>query len=115
MPSPCGGDQDDILTLRDEVEREDPVDGRPIELLGPGPFEVGEGFEAAESRRLQLAFEPAPGARLEFGLHEGIEQDGRAPARPRRPGDQIVEALRGMREAEAAHVSEQGRRQGRVD
>ena len=25
-----GGDQDDIFALRDEVEREDPVNGRPV-------------------------------------------------------------------------------------
>jgi len=68
------------------------------------------GFEAAESRRLQLSFEPSAGARLEFGLHEGVEQDGRAPAGPRRPGDQVVEAVSGIHQPEPAQVSGQGRR-----
>src|ERR1700681_3530179 len=98
LPS-LGGDEDDILALRDEVEREDPVDGWPVQLLRPGPFEIREGFEAAESRRLERPFEPSASARIEFGLHEGLEQQGRAPARPRRSGNQIVEGLGGLREA----------------
>lgn len=45
-------DEDDVLALGDEVEREDAVDGGAVELLGPVPFEVREGFEAAQARRL---------------------------------------------------------------
>ena len=59
LAEPLGGDQDDILALRDEVEREDPVDGGPVQVLRPVPFEICEGFEAAEARRLQLPFEPS--------------------------------------------------------
>ena len=81
-----------------------------MELLGPVPFEVREGFEAAQARRLQLAFEAPVGARLEFGLRDGFEQGRRTPAGPGGPRNQIIEALGGMREREPAQISDQGRR-----
>jgi len=115
LAEPLRGDQDDVLALRDEVEREDPVDGRPVQLLRPVPFEVREGFEAAESGRLQLAFESTAGARVEFGLYQRFEQDGRTPAGARRPRDQVIQALGGVRQPEAAQVRDQRGRESRVD
>ena len=32
LAEPLRGDEDDILALRDEVEREDPVDGGPVQI-----------------------------------------------------------------------------------
>jgi len=108
------GDQNDILALRDEVEREDPVDGRPMQLLWPIPFEVREGFEAAESGRLQLPFEPPACARIEFGLHERFEQDRRTPAGSCGSRDQVIQILGGVRESEAVQARVQGGGQIRV-
>ena len=70
---PLRSDQDDILSLGDEVEREDPVDGGPVQVLGPGPVEVREGFEAPEPGRLQLPLKASASAGLEFGVHERVE------------------------------------------
>jgi hypothetical protein len=112
---PLGRDEDDILPPGDEVEREDAVDGGAVQLLGPAPFEVREGFEAAQACGLQLAFESPGGARLEFRLGERVEEDRRTPAGARGPRDQIVEAVGGMGQREAAQISDQRRRRGRGD
>ena len=42
------GDEDDVLALGDKVEREDAVDGGAMDLLRPGPLEIGHGLEAAD-------------------------------------------------------------------
>ena len=70
-------DQDDVLALGHEVEREGALDGRAVELLGPVPLEVGERFEATEARRAESAFESAPRPLVEFGVDERFQQDQR--------------------------------------
>ena len=89
-----GGDQDDILALGDEVEREDALDGRPMDLLRPGPFEIGHRFEAAEARRLQPAFDARRARASSSACDEGVEQDDRTPALLRRARDEIIEVGR---------------------
>ena len=107
-------DEDDVLAFADEVEREDPVDRRAVELLGPVPFEIGERLEAAEARVAQAPFEPPPRPVVLFGLDERFEQDDRAPAFLRGARDQIVEVLGGVGQAEPLQVIGQGRRRRRI-
>ena len=102
LPRPWLPTRTTFSPLADEVEREDAVDGRAVELLGPVPLEVGDRFEAAEAGRAQAPFESAPRALVEFGLDERFEQDQRTPAFLRGAGDQVVEVLGGVRQARAA-------------
>jgi hypothetical protein len=62
-----------------------------------------------------LAFEPPARAGIEFGLHQCFEQDGRTPAGPRGSRDQVIQALGGVRQAEAVQVCNQGGREIRID
>ena len=74
------GDEDDVLALGEEVEREDAIDGGAMELLGPVPLEIGQRFEAAEARGPQLPFESPPRAVVEFGLDDVLQELRRTPA-----------------------------------
>jgi len=73
-------DDDHVVSLRHEVEREDPVDGRPMELGWPRPFKIGEELEAAEPRIQQSPLGPLVEAGREFRLRELFEQDDGTPA-----------------------------------
>ena len=108
-------DEDDVLALGDEVEREDAIDGGAGEVLGPVPFKVRERLEAAQARGLELAFESPVGAGLEFRVRDRFEQDRRTPARAGGPREQIIEAVGGMGEREPAQIRGQGRRRRRSD
>ena len=48
------------------------------------------------------AFDPTPGAPLEFGLDERFQQDDGTPPFLRRPGDEIVEVVGGVSETQPA-------------
>ncbi|MGQ0737141.1 MAG: hypothetical protein ACT4QD_26280 [Acidobacteriota bacterium] len=70
-------------------------------------------MEAAQTCALEAAFETAPGAILEFGRGERLEErDGRPPilggAR-----EQVIEIVGAPGEAEATQVITQGRGDGR--
>ena len=54
-----GADQHDVGGFLDEGEREQFVDQCPVALLGPGPVEVGDRFEGAETSVIEAAFERA--------------------------------------------------------
>ena len=86
-----------------------------MEVRGPRPVPVRHRFEAADAGVAQLAFDAPADAGVHFGLREGFEQDDGTPPLLRRPGDEIVEVVGGVREAQPAQIIGQGRRRGRGD
>ena len=113
LAEPLRTDEDDILALGQEVEREDSLKPRAMELFGP--VLVRHRFETTEARGSEPAFDAAPGAILELGLGEGFQEDDGTPALVRRARDEIVEVVGGMRQAQPAKIIGQGRRRDRVD
>ena len=97
----------------EEVERQDPFEGRAVERGGPVPVAVGQGFKAAEAGGGEAAFDTAALAVLEFGGDDALEEHGGTPAPLGGLGDEIVEVVGGARPVEPAQVTRQGRR-GRV-
>ena len=72
LPSPCAATRttfSPLVTKSSEKTRS--TVGR-WSCLGQSHSKSASGFEAAEPRRLQLAFEPPAGAGVEFGLHEAF-------------------------------------------
>jgi len=54
-----GTEQDQVAAFADEVQRQGAFDRLAVDLLGPGPVEVGDGLEAPEARVLQATFQAA--------------------------------------------------------
>ena len=48
-----GPEQDRVDALLDEAEREEVVDGLPVDLLRPRPVEIGDGPEGTDARLAQ--------------------------------------------------------------
>jgi len=105
-----GRDDDHVFALREKVEREDAFDRRPMELGRPGPFKIGQRFEAAESRIVEPAFDALVKAGRELGLCKVFEEHDGAPALLGGAGDQIVELARGVAEPQLSQVISQCRR-----
>ena len=79
--------------MRQEVEREDALEGRAIEGGRPVPVPVGDRFETPEAGALQAPFDaPAP-AVLELGGDDVLEEHGGTPAEPGGAGEDVVEIL----------------------
>jgi hypothetical protein len=91
FPQPLSGDQNQIVTLDQEVQAQGGVDGGAIEVSGPGPVERTHGGEAPDFRAGEAPLQGTAGAVLEFGLDEVLEELGGAEAPLGGQGDQIVE------------------------
>ena len=94
----------------EKVEGEDALDGGPMDLLRPGPFEIGHRLEAAEARVSEPAFDALAQAGLEFGVDEAFEQDDGTPALLRRARDEVIQLGGGVDEPELPQVITQRRR-----
>ena len=66
-------DQDDVAAFFEEVQSEGGLDGLAVDLLGPGPVEVGHGLEATDPAAGQASFEAASGAVVPLGFDEVLE------------------------------------------
>ena len=110
LAQPVRGDDDDVLALRQEVEGEDALDGRAMDLGRPGPFEIGQRLEAAEARVAEPPFDAVAQAGGEFGLDEMFEQDDGTPALLRGARDDVIEIVGRVDEAELAQLITQRRR-----
>lgn len=110
LPQPVRCDKDDVLAFGEEVEREDAVDHEPMNLFGPVPLKISRHLEAAEARVFQPTLHALSRPGIEFGLDELLKQDDRAPAFLRRAGDEIIELVGGVKEAEVPQVITQHRR-----
>ncbi len=108
------GDEDHVLRFANEIQGEGAIHGRPMDLFGPGPLVVGDRLEPTEAGGAQSALQASAPAVLEFRVRERFEEDGRGPAFLHRVGEEIVEGLGGVGEAEPLQVSGQGRRRSRV-
>ena len=105
-----GADEDDVVSVRQEVEREDALEGRAIEGGRPVPVPVGDRFETPEAGALQAPFDaPAP-AVLELGGDDVLEEHGGTPAEPGGAGEDVVEILGRPQQPKAPAVIRQGRR-----
>jgi len=108
---PLGGDEDAVAAGGEEVEVQRGFDGGALDARGPAPVEGLHGGEAAEAAAEQAAFEAAAGALLLFDIGEMLEELGRTPAAFGREGDQVVQVLGGVMQAEELQgVSEGGHR-----
>src|SRR5262249_29006732 len=110
LPQAVRRDKDDVLAFGQEVEGEDAFDRGPMNLFGPVPLEISHHLEAAEARVSQPALHAQSRPGVEFGLDEVLEQDDRAPALLCRAGDEIIQLVGGVEEAELPQVITQGRR-----
>ena len=81
--------------LGKEVQGEGAFDQGAIDFLGPMPFEVGQGFEAAQARLSEAAFEAAAGKVLGFRTGDFFQQLPRAPALRGGAGQQVVQGMGG--------------------
>ena len=60
LAEPVRGDDDDVFALDQKVEGQDAFDGRPMNMRGPFPFEVGDGLGRVwEPRVLQRDLQAA--------------------------------------------------------
>ncbi len=57
FPQTVGTHQDEIASFGNEVQCQGALDDGTVDFLGPVPLEVGDGFEAADMRALEAAFE----------------------------------------------------------
>src|SRR5207249_564883 len=95
-----GAAQDEVAALAEEVQGEGAFDQGAVDFLGPVPFEVSHGFEAAETGLSEAAFEAAAGEIGGLGAGDFFQQLVGAPALGGRPGQEIIQALGGDEQAQ---------------
>jgi len=100
-----GGDEDDVVAAVDEVELEGGFDVGAVDLRGPVPVEVRHGSEGAEAASGQAPLEAAAGALLRLEMSHVLEELAGAEALLGRVGDDVVEVLGAVVEAEALERS----------
>ena len=95
-----GGDEHAVAAGGEEVEVERGLDGGPVDPRGPRPVKGVHGGDAAEAAAEQPALEAATGALLLLDVGEVLEELGRTPAAFRGEGDEVVQVLSGVVQAE---------------
>ena len=95
-----GGDEHAVAAGGEEVEVERGLDGGAVDPGGPGPVEGVHGGDAAEAAAEQAPLEAAAGALLVLDVGEMLEELDRTPAALRGEGDEVVEMLGGVMQAE---------------
>ena len=104
-----GRDEHAVAAGGEEVEAERGLDGGAVDARGPGPVEGLHGRDAAEAAAEQAALEAAAGAFLLLDLCEVLEELRWAPAALGREGDEVIEVLgRVMQAEELEGLSERG-------
>jgi len=101
------GDEHYVVGLLQEVEAEGRLDSIAVDALGPSPVEVGHGLEAAEAAATEAALEAATGAVLELDAGDVFQDLLGAPAAPGSQGNEVVESLGGVAQAEEAELVSQ--------
>ena len=66
-------DEHDVGGVVDEGEGEQLFDEEAVDALGPGPVEVGDGFEGADARVGQAPFEGASFAFAVFDVDDALD------------------------------------------
>ena len=110
LPRPCGATTITFSRCGEKVEREDAVDGRPMDRLRPRPFPIGHRLEAAETGVPEPTLDAVPQAGLEFGVHEAFELHDGTPALLRGARDEVIELDGGVDEPELPQLITQRRR-----
>ena len=88
-------DQDEVTAFGKEVQRQSPFDNIPFDLGGPGPFEVGHGFESLDAGQTLTPFQTAARAFGDFRQRELFQDLVRRPASFGGAGQEIIQ-LRGQ-------------------
>ena len=73
-------DQNEISAFGKEVQRQSALDDVAFDLGGPGPFEVGDGFESLDAGQTQPPFQTAARTLGDFRQSELFEDLVRRPA-----------------------------------
>jgi hypothetical protein len=103
-------DDDHVFPLQEKVQREDALDGRPMDRLRPRPFPIDHRFVAAEARIFEAPLDALPQAGLELGLCQAFELHHRTPAFLRGAGNEVIELAGGVDQPELLELITQGRR-----
>ena len=74
LPKPIAAAQISVAGAGEEVQGEGAFDQGAVDFLGPVPFEIGQGFEAAEAGLREAAFQAAAGEVLGFGTGDFFQQ-----------------------------------------
>ena len=72
--------QDEVAGFVQKVQRQRALDDVAFDLGGPGPIEIGHGFEAFDAAEAQAPLQAAAGAFGDFGLGQLFEDLMRRPA-----------------------------------
>lgn len=70
LAEPVGTDEHGVGALFDEAEGEEILDGVAVDFGGPGPVEIGDGFEGSDARFDESSLEAASFALVLFLLDE---------------------------------------------
>ena len=76
---------------REKVQRQGAFDDIAFDLGGPGPVEVGHGFELLDAGEAQAPFQTAVGAFGDFGLCQMFQDLARRPALFGGPRQKVVQ------------------------
>ena len=68
-----GADQNDVLTLGDEAQREEVFDLRAVDPLRPCPVEVAERLEGSDAGEMGAVHETSPRALFALDRHHALE------------------------------------------
>ena len=90
FPQAIAADDHAVAGFGEEVQGEGAFDQRAIDLLGPLPIEVSQGFKAAETGLSQAAFEAAAGQVFGFGAGDFFQQLTGRPALGGGAGEEII-------------------------
>ena len=104
LPSPLVPTQQEIAAGGEEVQGEGAFDQGAVNLLGPLPIEIGQGFEAAEAGLGEAAFEAAASPVFGFRAGDFFQQLPGTPTLSRGAGQEIVQALGGDQQAEMVQL-----------
>jgi hypothetical protein len=93
-------DNHPVARLAEEIQGERAFDQGAIDFLRPRPFEVGQGFEAAQAGLSETAFQAAAGEVQGFRTGDFFQQLARAPVLSRGAGQQVIEGFGGAEQTE---------------
>ena len=101
---PVGAKDDEVASLAEEVEGQCGLDGAAVDLLGPVPVEIGDGFESTDFGEFETALETPTDLAIDFDTGELFEDlTGREPFL-RGAGQEVIEVVGDVVETERGEL-----------